>query len=213
MTSRTHTAGAALLWSSSRRTDSASTRDAGKGCSIITVSVAQSLSRDVYLAPIGLRMERVADWFKPLTVFSDWKEDLYTASDSETEDAATGANMDVDNKSNDEKDDRPPHLIPHRVLASIEFRDRPWGGYYGVREDAQLRPLTEADEAYSGSALLHDHLLVQRSFATDIPVDGICVGEMGGHEFRRENVKRHTGVTVLDVVTTIHAEYVCHHRR
>ncbi|KAL1940840.1 hypothetical protein VTO73DRAFT_7881 [Trametes versicolor] len=149
------------------------------------------------------RMERVASWFKPLTVFSDWKEDLYTASDSETEEAATGAHMDVDNKEgDDEKDDRPPHLIPHRVLTGIEFRDRPWGGYYGVREDAQLR----AEEAYGGSALLHDHLLVQRSFATDIPVDGICVGEMGGHEFRRENVTRRTGVTVLDVMTTIHAD-------
>ncbi len=154
-------------------------------------------------------MERVAGWFKPLTVFSDWKDDLYTASDSESDEGLSSAPMDVDNAGDDEsEDDRPPHLIPHRVLAGIKFRDRPSGGYYSVREDTLLRPLNEAEEVYGGSALLQDHLLVQRSFATDIPVNRICVGEMGGHEFTEEIVKRRTGVTVLDVVTTIYAECV-----
>ncbi|EIW59763.1 uncharacterized protein TRAVEDRAFT_28782, partial [Trametes versicolor FP-101664 SS1] len=105
------------------------------------------------------RMEDVAGWLKPLAVFSDWKDDLYTASDSDSEDDTPSTHMVIDNegrRADGESEDNPPHLSPHRVLSSIKFRDRPWGGYYSVREDAQLRPLTKAEESYGGSALLQD---------------------------------------------------------
>ncbi|KAI0367596.1 hypothetical protein BV20DRAFT_551262 [Pilatotrama ljubarskyi] len=133
-------------------------------------------------------------YIRPLTVFSKWKDDLLSDSDDSDSFMSTGS---------DEEEQEHPHLTVHRALLRTAFRTKPSGGYYGMRDEAQLRPVTDAEKAYKGSVLLKDHPLIERSFATDVPTSKIIIGALTSRELDHRILRRKTGVTVFDFMAAI----------
>ncbi|KAI0367597.1 hypothetical protein BV20DRAFT_551109 [Pilatotrama ljubarskyi] len=137
------------------------------------------------------RIARAQNYIRPLTVFSDWKEDDSSDVDSF---------MSVDSENEEEKN---PPVNMHRVLLRTAFRTSSSGGY-GMCDDAQLRPLTDTERAYKGRVLLSDHPLIERSFATDVPTSIVILGEIARYEFHDAGIlQRDTGITVSDVMQII----------
>ncbi|KAI0358201.1 hypothetical protein OH77DRAFT_1397649 [Trametes cingulata] len=98
-------------------------------------------------------------------------------------------------------------LTMHRALSHLMFSpcsSGPTSGpYEGVGEEALLRPAAHEEGTYDGSIVLMDHPLIQRSFATDVPVGQLCLTRLVG-PFGEDGVGRPSGISVLDVVELIH---------
>ncbi|KAI0358200.1 hypothetical protein OH77DRAFT_1251173 [Trametes cingulata] len=131
---------------------------------------------------------------KPLSIFSRWKDGL---SDL---DSFAGSD------SGEDDDGENPMISMHRALLRTAFRTESSDGYYGVRDEAQLRPVTDAEKAYKGSVLLKDHPLLERSFATDVPTSILLLSELSRWGLGPGIVRKGTGVTVFDVMAALHSK-------
>ncbi|KAI0766147.1 hypothetical protein BD413DRAFT_571768 [Trametes elegans] len=142
-----------------------------------------------------INRSRSANWYG---VYTKWTDGVYS----------TSLNLTELSENSEGPDASVPHLRMHRVLSRVSFRPEPSEGYYGVSEDAQLCPRTDSERALKESGLLRDHPLLERSFATSVPVNRRRLDQVAGRELRCDLAKRSTGVTVLDFANTVHCEYV-----
>ncbi|CDO68820.1 hypothetical protein BN946_scf184805.g29 [Trametes cinnabarina] len=147
------------------------------------------------LAYSSRRMAGATKFVKPLTAYSGWRD----------EDPLWDMNEDVDS---DGLFKRSPSLVMHRVMTRIGFRPHSSDMYYGLREDAQLRSHTEAEENYKGSVFLKAHPLLLRSFATNVPTARLRLSDVGPsvRTLKHAKIRRSSGVTVFDVIKAIYLE-------
>ncbi|KAI0358199.1 hypothetical protein OH77DRAFT_1251175 [Trametes cingulata] len=102
---------------------------------------------------------------------------------------------------------RPEQLAVHHALSHITFSRHRSSPYTRAGQDALLRSAAHEESAYDGSVVLADHPLIQRSFATDVPVSGLSLLRLAGDDpVEATGIGRPSGIAVLDVVGPIHPE-------
>ncbi|KAI0358197.1 hypothetical protein OH77DRAFT_1435367 [Trametes cingulata] len=146
---------------------------------------------EALLAYNARRIARAQNYIKPLSILLRWHVEGYP-----------GVNGFPDNELDTLDGGENPPLTMHRALLRTAFRSKS----SGMRDEAQLRPMTDAEEAYKGSVLLKDHPLLERSFATDVPTSIIVLGQLARYEPCKGNVRRDTGVTVYDIMAGLHRQ-------
>lgn len=96
-------------------------------------------------------------------------------------------------------------LSAHPALHELAYAEEPLNPHLTfVYDDARLSSTTH-DGAQHHDIKLADHPLLLRSYATDVPTAMVELG-IGDGSIKRTNTFNRFGVTVLDVITSIHEQ-------
>ena len=100
-----------------------------------------------------------------------------------------------------------PELELHRVISHVAFAPKPMENDGLSTPAVLLETSLREDTRYVDTNVLVNHPLIVRSYATDVPIDKLSLAHIAGHHISPK-IGSKTGVTVYDILSAIHHEYV-----